>query len=122
MKNSEYDEMLELLRNATEHDKLTWSIDPSDETIYETSVNGCRIEVSVYYDTSALTNKASVELFNAAGDSFKKKIFSEKSKPERYNQINDLFNVINDRYYKITESENLILDGLRDLTNDGSVL
>lgn len=118
MKNSEYDEMLEHLKIATEQNKLIWSIDPSDETVYSTNVNGCRIDVSVYYDASALSNKASIELFNSTGDSFKKNTFSEKAKPERYYQINALFDVINDRYYRIKESENLILEGLRDLIDE----
>lgn len=78
--------------------------------------------MSVFYDTAAMGNKATIELFNNTGDSFKKKTFSEKGKPDRYNQINDLYNVINDRYYRITESENLILDGLRDLTGDHSAI
>lgn len=118
MKSSEYDEMLEHLKVATEQNKLIWSIDPSDETVYSAMINGCKIEVSVYYDASALSNKASIELFNTTGESFKKKTFSEKGKPDRYYQINALFNVINDRYYRIKESENLILEGLRELINE----
>lgn len=118
MKNSEFEEMLELLKTATEQNKLVWSIEPSDETVYLTTVNGCRIEVSVYYDTTAMSNKASIELFNTSGDSFKKRTFSESGKPERYSQIHDLYDVINDRYYRIKESENLILEGLRELTDD----
>ena len=118
MKNSEFVEMLERLKIATEQNRLEWSIDPSDETVYNTYVNGCRIEVSVFYDTTAMGNKATIELFNNSGDSIKKNAYSEKGKPDRYDQINALYNIINDRYYRITESENQILDGLRDLTED----
>jgi len=118
MKSVEFDEMIQRLQDATKKDKLKWAIEPSDETIYYTSVNGCRIDVSVYYDASAMANKSSIELFNTSGDSFKKKVFSENGKPERYAQIHELYKVINDRYYKIKESETLILDGLRDLTDE----
>lgn len=118
MKSVEFDEMIDRLKDATKKDKLTWTIEPSDETIFYTSVNGCRIEVSVYYDASAMVNKTSIELYNISGDSFKKRIFSENGKPERYAQIHELYNIINDRYYKIKESETLILEGLRDLTEE----
>lgn len=118
MKGVEFDEMIERLKDATQKDKLTWTIEPSDETIFYTSVNGCRIDVSVYYDASVMANKSSIELFNTSGYSFKKKVFSESGKPERYAQIHELYNVINDRYYKVKESEGLILTGLRDLTEE----
>jgi len=118
MKKIEFDEMIERLTTATEQQKLKWAIDSTDETVYYTSVNNCRIEVSTYYDASAVSNKASIELFNTSGDSFKKRVFSEKAKPDRYNQINDLYEVINDSYYRIKESESLILEGLRELTDE----
>lgn len=118
MKSAEYDEMISRLKLATEKNMLKWSLDKDDSTLFTTSVNGCIIDVSVYYDSAALSNKAILELYNTDGESFKRKVFSEKGMPERFNQINELHDLIYNNYYKIKESENLILDGLRELTGD----
>ena len=49
MKATEYDEMINRLKLATEKNRLKWSLDKDDSTLFTTNVNGCIIDVSVYY-------------------------------------------------------------------------
>lgn len=120
MKTTEFDEMLELLKQATLSGKLEWSHASNSKFSFSTSVNGCTIVISNYYDNVGMTNKAVVEMLNTSGESFKKNVYSQTVKPERYDQVKVLYDTIKDRYYKISESEQLILSGLRDLTDDKS--
>lgn len=117
MKTEEIDEMLKLLKTATKFGKLTWVLDKEDTT-FTTDVNGCSIAIDLYYDGVTMAKKASIELFNDVGDSFKKWNYSESVRPERYMQIKELYNLVKDQYFKISESERLILNGLRNLTQD----
>lgn len=118
MKKAEFEEILVMLKSATEKKKLNWSLAPNDDTLFFTTINGCRVDVSSYYDASTMSNKAYIEFYNTNGDSFRKSTYSENLSKERYNQLSDLYDCINNQYYKIKESEQLIIEGLRDMIDD----
>lgn len=118
MKTTEFEEMLQLLKQATLSGKLEWFMTANSKVSFSTLINGCTIVISNFYDNVGMSNKAAVEMLNASGESFKKNVYSQSVKPERYDQIKEIFDVIKDRYYKISESEKLILSGLRELTDD----
>jgi len=118
MKTTEFEEMLDLLKEATLSGKLEWSATNNSKFSFSAIVNGCTIIVSNFYDPVGMSNKVTIELLNSSGDSFKKNVYSQTVKPERYDQIKELYNAIRDRYYRITESELLILSGLRNLADD----
>ncbi len=120
MKTTEFDEMLDLLKQATLNGKLEWSVNSNSKFSFSTIVNSCTIIVSNYYDPVGLSNKATVEMLNASGESFKKNVYSQSVKPDRYDQVKELYNVIKDRYFKISESEQLILNGLRELADNNN--
>ena len=118
MKTAEFDEMLVLLKQATQSCKLKWSVANNSKFSFSAKVNGCTIILSNFYDTVGMANKASIEMLNASGELFKKNVYSQSAKPERYDSLKELFDLIKDQYYKISESEQLILEGLRKLTDD----
>lgn len=118
---TEFDEMINLLKQATDNEKLIWEKE-GNIISYKTLVNGCKVVVSIYYDNVSMSNKASIEMFNISGDSFKKNVYSQSAKPEIYFKIKELYDLIKDHYYRITESEHLILNGLRELSSDNKEL
>lgn len=60
-------------------------------------------------------NIASIELFNQGGLSFATYTYSSQVDEGDYNQLSELESVVRDRYFKITESEELIISGLESL-------
>lgn len=118
---TEFDEMINLLKQATKNEKLIWETE-GNIISFKTMVNGCKVVVSVYYDNVSMSNKASIEMFNISGNSFKKNVYGQSAKPEIYFKIKELYDLIKDHYYKITESEHLILNGLRELSFDNKEL
>lgn len=87
-------------------------------------VDGCDNEKTVKKESAdnipcfdSFTNEyfASVAFFNDKGVQFDNEMLYQTSDEDIYNEVMKLYNLISDKYYKKTESENKIIDGLKGL-------
>lgn len=54
-------------------------------------------------------------MYNEDGRSFNRYIFSEKVDKAEYDRLNRLNEIVKDKFFKVTESEQRIMQGLNDL-------
>lgn len=111
METSKFSEIIEMLTSATEKNSINWTEVNKD---FNTSVSGCKISVSSCFDSFTNEYYVSVAFFNDEGVQFDKELLYQAS-DEMYNEVMKLYNLISDKYYKKTESENKILNGLKGL-------
>lgn len=114
MTNENYYKMVELLKSTTASGKLSWEFNAINGS-FSTVINECRIELHVYYSAPVNDSIASLELFNQNGQSFVTYSYYSQDEEDDYNELKSLEEIVRDRYYKITESENLIIGGLENL-------
>ncbi len=114
MSIEDYERMIELLKETTLSGKLQWDYSNSPKRFY-TFINDCKVELQLYYDSSMQDNKACLILYNQNGQSFASYYYYSQVDGDDYNKLSELEDIIRDKYYKITESENLILNGLEKL-------
>lgn len=110
----QYSQMIDMLMESTTKNLLTWNRDSGNASFY-TSVNGCRLELKVFYDVAVKDNKARFEMYNVDGRSFNRFVFSEKVDKGEFDRLSRLNVLVKDKFFKVTESEQLILQGLNDL-------
>lgn len=114
MTNEQYSKMIDMLVESTTKNLLTWNRDDGSASFY-TKVNNCRLELKVFYDVTVKDNKARFEMYNVDGRSFNRYVFSEKVDKIEYDRLYRLNRIVKDKYFKITESEQRIMQGLNDL-------
>ena len=113
MNQSDYLNMVVMLRTATLKKKIHWEENNGD---FSTKVGGCLIEIISSYDFQVGISSYSLRLYNTENVLFETISYSEDVDNENYQRLNDLYQTIRDVNYKITESEKIILDGLKKLT------
>ena len=111
METNKFSKIIEMLTSATEKNSINWTEVNND---FSTSVSGCKITVSSCFDSFTNEYYVSVAFFNDEGVQFDNVLLYQAS-DEMYNGIMKLYNLISDKYYKKTESENKILNGLKGL-------
>ena len=104
--------IIEMLTSATEKDSLVWT---EVNTSFSTVISECKIIVSSCLDSFTNEYYVSVDFFNDKGVQVDNVIFYQTSEREIYEKIMYLYDLISDKYYKKTESENKIIDGLKGL-------
>lgn len=105
--------MVVMLKTATIKKKIHWDENDGD---FSTKVGGCLIELVSSYDFSVGISSYSLRLYNTENVLFETISYSEDVDNEDFQRLNDLYQTIRDVNYKITESEKIILDGLKKLT------
>ena len=70
------------------------------------------LQFTSIYDVTIDESSYSLSLANPNGDVFYTYSFSESTDKDEYERLRTLYTVIRDVVYRITESENLILQGL----------
>lgn len=113
MNPNDYISMVEMLITATQEKKIRWEEKNED---FSTKIGGCLIELVPSYDYQVNVSSYSLRLSNKEGMLFETFSYSEAVDNEEYHRLNELYATIRDVNYKITESEKIILDGLRKLT------
>ena len=111
MKEEDYKKMIDMLIQATIMNKIKWAEYTNTSGSYTTSVEGCGLKI--WPDASYV-----ISLANPDGRVFSTYSYSEADNSEEYQHLGNLYNAIRDAVYRITESENLILSGLRNLTGN----
>lgn len=115
MTEEQFIKMIEMLVETTRKDKLKWN---ENGGRFITSVGGCKIILSSNYDVSIDSSYFKLALHNKEGKEFASHTYFDSTDKAKYEELAKLYNVINDRYYKISESEKIILEGLEELTKD----
>ena len=114
MKQTDYIKMVEMLSIATVTQKICWD---EKNSSFSTKIGGCLIELTYSYDFNVNTYTYYLKLYNNEGRLFETMSFSDDENTEEYNRLNELYANIRDIKYRITESEKIILDNLKDLIN-----
>lgn len=118
MKDDDYKKMIDMLIMATVGNKIEWRENAKPTGSYETSVAGCGIKIWTDYDIQFDDTSYSISLANPDGRVFSTYSYNEADNTEEYQHLGTLYNAIRDMVYRITESENLILNGLRNMTEN----
>lgn len=101
------------VKNCHYKEKIHWDENDGD---FSTKVGGCLIELVSSYDFSVGISSYSLRLYNTENVLFETISYSEDVDNEDFQRLNDLYQTIRDVNYKIKESEKIILDGLKKLT------
>ena len=107
--------MVGLLQQSTEKNLLEWKRD--NNGLFFTIINGCRVDIESYFDTDFRDSAIKVRFFNVDGRIFNTSYYTKKVDVKEYELLSRLHDTIRDRYYKVTESEQLIFNGLNDILN-----
>ena len=118
MKEEDYKKMIDMLIQATIMNKIKWAEYTNTSGSYTTSVEGCGLKIWPDYDIEIDDSSYVISLANPDGRVFSTYSYSEAYNSEEYQHLGNLYNAIRDAVYRITESENLILSGLRNLTGN----
>lgn len=116
MNNNDLVEMIDMLIKATQNRRLAW--DEMNTNTYLTHVDGCGIELSSGFEFEVGDAYYKLSLSNADGELFANYSFSEITDASQYQSLKNLEVTIRDVRYRITESENAIMNGLRKMTKD----
>lgn len=112
MNPNDYINMVEMLNIATQEKKIHWE---EQDDNFSTKIGGCSIELIPSYEYQTNISSYYLKLYNKEGVMFETFSYSENVETEEYNRLNKLYANIRDVNYKITESEKIILDGLKKL-------
>lgn len=114
MNQQNYDLIVDLLLQATKSEKISWE-KISSKNGFGTNINNCCVTVSTSYDFTIDETSFSLTLSNAKGEEFANYYFSENSDKNEYVKLRSLYYAVRDVVYRITESENLIISGLKEV-------
>ncbi len=113
MNQQNYNQMVDMLIDATKLQKISWQEDVQHNAFY-TQINGCKVTIYSVYEISIDESSYSLSLANPNGEVFYTYSFSESTDKDEYEKLKKLYSEIRDVVYRITESENLILQGLEE--------
>ena len=113
MNQQNYNQMVDMLIAATQSKKISWQEDRSHNAFY-TLIKGCKVTIYSVYDVTIDESSFSLSLTNPNDEVFCTYSFSEAADKNEYEKLKKLYSEIRDVVYRITESENLILQGLEE--------
>lgn len=114
MNQQNYDLIVDLLLKATKLEKISWE-KISSKNGFGTNINNCWVTVSTSYDFTIDETSFSLTLSNTKGEEFANYYSSENSDKNEYVKLRSLYYAVRDVVYRITESENLIISGLKEV-------
>lgn len=121
MTESQYNEMVSMLIKATQARKLSWSWDESSGE-YSAKLSDCWVRISSHIDFQMQAEIVTLMLINANGDQFDSISGNSAIDTDQYNQLNRLYEEVRNSYFRIRESETMIMDKLRELTAEPKII
>lgn len=121
MNEQNYNHMIDMLIKATQLKLISWEEDAS-RNAFVTKIHDCKIKIKSVYDIGIEESSVLLSLSNPDNVVFSTYSFSEETDKAEYDKLSLLYSVIRDVVYRISESEGMILEGLRkilDESNDG---
>ena len=106
-------EIIRLLKYATSKSKIKW--EDIGGGVFSTQIDGCKIEISNNYNGYNNDLYANMTFYNVDGVQFDTELFYKAFDEDMYDEINELYDIISDRYYRKKESEKIIIAGLNRL-------
>lgn len=116
MTEIQYIDMVGMLIKATNMRTLSWSFNSVQDLFYA-KLGDCQVCVTNIVDFNMQTEEVRLELYNSDGNMFDSISTDSVLSIELRSLMNQLFETIRDSYYKIRESEEMILSSLRKLTS-----
>lgn len=113
MTQEQYNSMVEMLILATQNRNLNWTELDGD---FKANIGGCSILLSSDYDYTVNISTFYLKMFNNEDIEFESYSFSKDLNANEYQQLERLYKTIRDVLYKITESENIILKKLQEMS------
>lgn len=117
MIDSQYNDMISMLIQATKSHKLIWSWDEATSE-YFCTLGGCGIHISSSVNFEMQSESIVLSLFNKDAVQFDSFGADSVFDTERYNQLHILYQEIRNSFFKIKESEEIIMNKLRELTTE----
>ena len=121
MNDSQYKDMISMLIQATKSRRLTWEWEEATGE-YFCALDGCRIRVSSSVNFQMQSENITLSLFNTDAVKFDSIVADSVFDTDRYDQLNVLYQEIRNSFFKIKESEEIILNKLRELTDEKNLL
>lgn len=121
MNEQNYNHMIDMLIKATQLKLISWEEDAS-RNAFVTKIHDCKIKIKSVYDIGIEESSVLLSLSNPDNVVFSTYSFSEETDKAEYDKLSLLYSVIRDVVYRISESEGMILKGLKkilDESNDG---
>ena len=109
-------EIIGFLQEVTSNGAIQWENIGND--IFSTSIDKCKINISSNYDGYNNDYYVNLTFFNVDGVQFDSVTYYETPNSEIYKTVHDLYNLISDKYYKKSESERIIISGLKKLIHN----
>lgn len=113
MEERTVNEIIRLLHEVTSSESIRWENIGND--IFSTSIDKCKINISSNYDGYNNDYYVNLTFFNVDGVQFDSVTYYETPNSEIYKTVHDLYNLISDKFYKKSESERIIISGLKKL-------
>lgn len=120
MNNQSYNYMVDMLIQATQLRKIEWQEDKAHNA-FSTIINQCTITISSVYDITMEETSYTLMLANPNKEVFSTYSFSDTTDKEEYDKLKTLYVAVRDVRYRITESENLIMQGLKSALANSEV-
>lgn len=111
MNQQRYNHMVDMLTQATMLKIIKWQEDKQHHGFF-TIINQCIITISSVYDITMEETSYTLTLANPDNEVFSTYSFSDTTDKEEYDRLKSLYVAVRDILYRITESENLIVQGL----------
>lgn len=116
MNAENFNKMLNMLIQATKEKKIEWQEITMHAPGFLTEVGGCQVKILSDYDLQLEESSYVISLLNPDGRVFSTISYSESDDSVEYKIVDELYNTIRDVMYRISESEDLILNSLQKLT------
>lgn len=115
MTDSQYTEMISMLTQATKNRKLTWNWDETSGDYYCT-LGSCGVRLSSSINFQMQSENVSLQLYNMNNVQFDSISGDSLIDTNRYTELNELYQKVHDSYFRVSESEKIIMDKLHELT------
>ena len=117
MTDSQYTEMISMLIQATKTRKLSWTWnDTTDE--YSCSIGDCSVIISSSINFQMQSESVTLQLYNMNNVKFDSFTGDSVFETKKYDKLNELYQEVHDSYFRVSESEKMIMDKLHELTVD----
>lgn len=103
-------EIIGLLKDATSKSKIKW--EDLGGGVFSAQIDGCKVEISSNYNGYNNDLYVNMSFYNVDGVQFDTVTYYKAFEEDMYNEINELYDIISDRYYRKKESEKIIISGL----------
>lgn len=116
MNDKDYKDMLQMLLQLTEKGKIKWEVGKKANQ-FKAKIGDGYVEVSHSDDPMLDYQYLTLALLNDLNQRVHVFSFNDSEEQDEFRQLAKLYNLVNDKVYKITETENSIMSALKDMSS-----